>query len=77
LAYVLTNRPSHTPNYAPALDFAKHAPIQQIVEVAHRSVGQAIDHGRPFAAGELALKAVQQAVFKARSVPDDFICSIH
>jgi hypothetical protein len=77
LTYVLTNRPAYTPNYAPALDFAKHAPVQQNVEVAHRSVGQAIDHGRSFAAGELAFKAVQQAVFKARSALDDLIYSIY
>ncbi len=74
---MLTNRPAHTPNYAPALDFAKHAPLQQIVEVAYRSVGQALGHSRPFVAGEFALKALKQAVFKVRSALDDLIYSIH
>jgi hypothetical protein len=32
---------------------------------------------RPFVAGEFALKALKQAVFKVRSALDDLIYSIH
>src|SRR5690606_4900219 len=48
---------------APArLRSPQHTPRKQVVDVAQRRVRRTLGDGRPLAAGELALEAVQQAV---------------
>lgn len=42
--------------------FLQHAQIQQLRDVAQRSVGRAPGDGGPLAAGELALETIEQAV---------------
>lgn len=58
----MANRPTHTTYHAPTPGFANHASLQQIFDVAQRGVVRALGNAHLFAAGELALKALKQAV---------------
>jgi hypothetical protein len=57
---------THNSYSAPRLRLAQHTPRQQVVDVAQRGVGRALGDGGPFAAGELAVEAVEQTVEQLR-----------